>query len=170
MNTTTNTTNTNTKTNEDDDENFLLKSRKEMLDSFLSPECDFTRELVERAAAAAAATTTTTTTTSTTTSATTTMVQLHAPPPRSKRDRFMSAFKGQIKPLQSHRLLDERERILALSQMPLKWNRRKKLKKKNEKTKTNNDGNNNKNNHNSKLSSGTVEAQNQFERFLNSGW
>jgi hypothetical protein len=59
----------------------------------------------------------------------------------------MSAFKGQIKPLQSHRLLDERERILALSQMPLKWNRRKKLKK-NEKTKTN-DGNNNKNNHNS---------------------
>ena len=61
----------------------------------------------------------------------------------------MSAFKGQIKPLQSHRLLDERERILALSQMPLKWNRRKKLKKKNEKTKTNNDGNNNKNNHNS---------------------
>ena len=147
MNTTTNTTNTNTKTNEDDDENFLLKSRKEMLDSFLSPECDFTRELVERAAAAAAATTTTTT--STTTSATTTMVQLHAPPPRSKRDRFMSAFKGQIKPLQSHRLLDERERILALSQMPLKWNRRKKLKKKNEKTKTNNDGNNNKNNHNS---------------------
>ena len=147
MNTTTNTTNTKTKTNDDDDENFLLKSRKEMLDSFLSPECDFTRELVERAAAAAAATTTTTT--STTTSATTTMVQLHAPPPRSKRDRFMSAFKGQIKPLQSHRLLDERERILALSQMPLKWNRRKKLKKKNEKTKTNNDGNNNKNNHNS---------------------
>lgn len=59
----------------------------------------------------------------------------------------MSAFKGQIKPLQSHRLLDERERILALSQMPLKWNRRKKLKK-NEKTKTN-DGNNNKNKHNS---------------------
>ncbi|CCO17076.1 predicted protein [Bathycoccus prasinos] len=148
MNTTTNTTNTNTNTNDDDDENFLLKSRKEMLDSFLSPECDFTRELVERAAAAAAATTTTTTT-STTTSATTTMVQLHAPPLRSKRDRFMSAFKGQIKPLQSHRLLDERERILALSQMPLKWNRRKKLKKKNEKTKTNNDGNNNKNNHNS---------------------
>ena len=145
MNTTTNTTKTNTKTNEDDDdENFLLKSRKEMLDSFLSPECDFTRELVERAAsmmaANAAAATTTTTSTRTT-------VQLHAPPPRSKRDRFMSAFKGQIKPLQSHRLLDERERILALSQMPLKWNRRKKLKK-NEKTKTN-DGNNNKNNHNS---------------------
>ena len=145
MNTTTKTTKTNTKTNEDDDdENFLLKSRKEMLDSFLSPECDFTRELVERAAsmmaANAAAATTTTTSTRTT-------VQLHAPPPRSKRDRFMSAFKGQIKPLQSHRLLDERERILALSQMPLKWNRRKKLKK-NEKTKTN-DGNNNKNNHNS---------------------
>ena len=138
----TNTTNTNTNTN--DDENFLLKSRKEMLDYFLSPECDFTRELVERAAsmmaANAAATTTTTTSTRTT-------VQLHAPPPRSKRDRFMSAFKGQIKPLQSHRLLDERERILALSQMPLKWNRRKTLKK-NEKTKTN-DGNNNKNNHNS---------------------
>jgi hypothetical protein len=134
MNTTTNTTKTNTKTNEDDDdENFLLKSRKEMLDYFLSPECDFTRELVERAAsmmaANAAAATTTTTSTRTT-------VQLHAPPPRSKRDRFMSAFKGQIKPLQSHRLLDERERILALSQMPLKWNRRKKLKK-NEKTKTN---------------------------------
>ena len=138
----TNTTNTNTNTN--DDENFLLKSRKEMLDYFLSPECDFTRELVERAAsmmaANAAAATTTTTSTRTT-------VQLHAPPPRSKRDRFMSAFKGQIKPLQSHRLLDERERILALSQMPLKWNRRKTLKK-NEKTKTN-DGNNNKNNHNS---------------------
>ena len=144
MNITTNTTNTNTNTNEDDDENFLLKSRKEMLDYFLSPECDFTRELVERAAsmmaANAAAATTTTTSTRTT-------VQLHAPPPRSKRDRFMSAFKGQIKPLQSHRLLDERERILALSQMPLKWNRRKTLKK-NEKTKTN-DGNNNKNNHNS---------------------
>ena len=139
----TNTTHTNTNTN-DDDENFLLKSRKEMLDYFLSPECDFTRELVERAAsmmaANAAAATTTTTSTRTT-------VQLHAPPPRSKRDRFMSAFKGQIKPLQSHRLLDERERILALSQMPLKWNRRKTLKK-NEKTKTN-DGNNNKNNHNS---------------------
>jgi hypothetical protein len=149
---TTNTTNTNTNTN--DDENFLLKSRKEMLDYFLSPECDFTRELVERAAAAAAAATTTTTTSTTT--CTSAMVQLHAPPPRSKRDRFMSAFKGQIKPLQSHRLLDERERILALSQVLLKWNRRKKLKKKknekneNEKTKTNNDGNNNKNNHNSK--------------------
>ena len=117
----TNTTNTNTNTN--DDENFLLKSRKEMLDSFRSPECDFTRELVERAAsmmaANAAAATTTTTSTRTT-------VQLHAPPPRSKRDRFMSAFKGQIKPLQSHRLLDERERILALSQMPLKWKKRKK--------------------------------------------
>ena len=63
-----------------------------MLDYFLSPECDFTRELVERAAsmmaANAAATTTTTTSTRTT-------VQLHAPPPRSKRDRFMSAFKDR---------------------------------------------------------------------------
>ena len=118
MNTTTHTTNTNTKTNDDDDdENFLLKSRKEMLDSFLSPECDFLRESSWNERRAAAAATTTATTTSTTTSATTTMVQLHAPPPRSKRDRFMSAFKGQIKPLQSHRLLDERERILALSQM-----------------------------------------------------
>ena len=48
------------------------------------------------------------------------------PPPRSRRDRIVSAFKARIKPLQSHRLLDERERILALSQMPLKWKKRKK--------------------------------------------
>lgn len=123
--------------NEDDDDffsKFLLKSRREMLDYFVS-ECDFTNELVERAESmakndinannSARPTTPPTTTTATTTTTSSSLQQ----PPRSKRDRFMSAFKGQIKPLQSHRLLDERERILALSKMPLKWNRRMKKKK-----------------------------------------
>jgi len=123
--------------NEDDDDffsKFLLKSRREMLDYFVS-ECDFTNELVERAESMAKNDINTTNnnsargpTTPPTTTATTTSSSLQQPP-RSKRDRFMSAFKGQIKPLQSHRLLDERERILALSKMPLKWNRRMKKKK-----------------------------------------
>ena len=129
--------------NEDDDDDdffskFLLKSRREMLDYFVS-ECDFTNELVERAESMAKNDINTTnnnnnsargpTTPPTTTTATTTTSSSLQQPPRSKRDRFMSAFKGQIKPLQSHRLLDERERILALSKMPLKWNRRMKKKK-----------------------------------------
>ena len=129
--------------NEDDDDDdffskFLLKSRREMLDYFVS-ECDFTNELVERAESMAKNDINTTnnnnnsargpTTPPTTTTATTTTSSSLQQQPRSKRDRFMSAFKGQIKPLQSHRLLDERERILALSKMPLKWNRRMKKKK-----------------------------------------
>ena len=127
--------------NDDDDDNddyfseeFLLKSRREMLDYFVS-ECDFTNELVERAESMAKndinannSARPTTTTTSPSSSSPQVMQRLQQPP-RSKRDRFMSAFKGQIKPLQSHRLLDERERILALSKMPLKWNRRMKKKK-----------------------------------------
>lgn len=44
---------------------------------------------------------------------------------RSKRDRILSflLFKGDraVEPLRSHRLLDERERIFGLSEMPLKW-------------------------------------------------
>ena len=122
---------------------FLLKSRREMLDYFVS-ECDFTNELVERAESMAKndinannsarpttppTTTTRTTTTTSPSSSSPQVMQRLQQPPRSKRDRFMSAFKGQIKPLQSHRLLDERERILALSKMPLKWNRRMKKKK-----------------------------------------
>ena len=123
----------------DPSSSFLLRSRKEMLDYFLL-EYDCTRELVERARSMARgdrSTTTTTNTTSTTSNNSmnagpSVMQQLQQqqppppPPPRSKRDRIVSAFKARIKPLQSHRLLDERERILALSQMPLKWKKRKK--------------------------------------------
>ncbi len=116
-----------------------------MLDYFLL-EYDCTRELVERARSMARGDRSTTTTTTTTTNTTSTtsnnsmtagpsvmqqqqqqqQQQQPPPPPRSKRDRIVSAFKARIKPLQSHRLLDERERILALSQMPLKWKKRKK--------------------------------------------
>ena len=128
----------------DPSSSFLLRSRKEMLDYFLL-EYDCTRELVERARSMArgdrSTTTTTTTTNTTSTTSNNSMTagpsvmqqqqqqqqqQQPPPPPRSKRDRIVSAFKARIKPLQSHRLLDERERILALSQMPLKWKKRKK--------------------------------------------
>ena len=107
-----------------------------MLDYFLL-EYDCTRELVERARSMARGDRSTTTTNTTSTTSNNSMnagpsvmqqqqQQQPPPPPRSKRDRIVSAFKARIKPLQSHRLLDERERILALSQMPLKWKKRKK--------------------------------------------
>ena len=113
----------------DPSSSFLLRSRKEMLDYFFL-EYDCTRELVERARSMARGDRSTTTTTTTNTTSTTSNNSMTAgpsvmqqqqqqqqqqqppPPPRSKRDRIVSAFKARIKPLQSHRLLDERERIL----------------------------------------------------------